>query len=131
MAECGPGQKEIPDNQCRDVAYIDADGNAQIAKRDHWIVWTVQINCLEGVVEVALTSCYHAGDITVANTHETDDQMVHITMYNRVDVTTDVNYFQELIQKVNGNPFQLTPQIILDYLEESDQLPTRTEHHEE
>ena len=124
MAECGPGQKEIPADQCKEIAYIAEDGTAQKTTRNHWIVWTCQINCLEGVVEVAVTSAYQVGNLTVANISETDDQMVHVQLYNRVDVTTDMNYFQELLQKVDGNPFALSPQIVLDYLVECGKLPT-------
>ena len=124
MADCGPGQKLMAPDDCRDVAIIDEDGNAQKIKRDHWIVWKLEIDCLHSLIDIGLTSAYTHNGTIVANTATEENQMVHYRLQNNADVNTGINPYQGALAKVGGNPFDLSAQTILDYLAESDQLPT-------
>ena len=127
---CGPGQKEMQREHCRDVAYIDDNGNPQKVSRKHWIVWKLEVNCLDFLIDIGLTTCYHKEGYIVANTHEEDNQMIRYRLSNSDDVISHINHFQGAVAKVGGNPFDLSPQVVLDYLAESGLLPTAPEEAE-
>ena len=127
MAECGPGQKEMAPEHCRDIAYIDDNGDPQKISRNHWIVWKLEVNWLDALIDISLTTCYECDGKIVANTMLHDNQMVQIRLQNDPDLETGINPFQGVLAKVNGNPFDLSPQIVLDYLAESGLLSTGAE----
>ena len=102
MADCGPGQKLMAPDDCRDVAIIDEDGNAQKIKRDHWIVWKLEIDCLHSLIDIGLTSAYTHNGTIVANTATEDNQMVHYRLQNNADVNTGINPYQGALAKVGA-----------------------------
>ena len=124
---CGPGQKHMVPDDCRDVAYIDANGTPQKVQRNHWIVWKFEVNCLDALIDIGLTTCYQCEGKIVANTATEDNQMIRYRLQNNDDVNTGVNPFQGALARVGGNPFDLSPQTVLDYLAESGLLHTDTD----
>lgn len=127
---CGPGHKFQTAEHCKVVAYIDPDGVPQKTTRNHWVVWTCQVNALEHRIEVGFTSCYHTADGCHPNLTQADPQITHLMLTDKDDLSTKRNYWVELLAMVGGNPFAISPQVVIDYVADAGILPTVPEEAE-
>ena len=127
---CPSGHKVQTAEHTKVIAYVDGDGVPQKVTRDYWVVWTCQVNTLEHVIEMALTSCYHTDEGCHPNLTDSDKQMTHVTLVDAVDEAYGKNPWVELLATVDGNPAAISPQVVLDYVADAGILPTVPEEAE-
>lgn len=128
---CPDGHKSQTAEHAKVMAIIDADGEPQKVTRGYWVVWTCQINTLQHLIEMGLTSCYHLdADGCHPNLTDSDPQMTHVTLVDAVDEAYGKNPWVELLAMVDGNPFAISPQVVIDYVADAGILPTVPEEAE-
>ena len=124
MSYSPAGHKFQTAEYCKEIAYVDPEGVPQKTTRNHWVVWTCQVNTLQHRVEMGMTACYHTEDGCHPNLTDADEQMAHMTLTDQVDGSHHRNFWVELLATVDGNPFAISPQVVLDYVADAGILPT-------